>query len=232
MMPNHDEIYQNEEDQYELMISREDCHGNIPQALKRIRNVEGLDVVDLGAGTGRLSRLLAPIAKSVTALDESQAMLKVTADKLQEAGLDNWRTIVADHRSLPLADRCADVVVAGWTICYLASTNTAQWRENLEKVMEEIKRILRPGGTAVILETMGTGFESPNPPSFLKAYYTMLEQQYGFSHSWIRTDFKFVNVEEAVRLSRFFFGDELSDHVVKNGSNIVPGCTGIWWLHA
>ncbi|RAP21073.1 hypothetical protein C2W64_03656 [Brevibacillus laterosporus] len=33
--------------------------------------------------------------------------------------------------------------------------------------MSEIKRVLRPGGTAIIFETMGTGYETPHPPAFL-----------------------------------------------------------------
>jgi ubiquinone/menaquinone biosynthesis C-methylase UbiE len=78
-MPNHDEIYEKEAEQYELLISREDYNGNIGKAVNQIRSMNGLDIVDLGAGTGKLSCMLAPVAKSVTVLDASQAMLNVTA---------------------------------------------------------------------------------------------------------------------------------------------------------
>ena len=43
-------IYQTEGDRYEALISREDYQGNILRAIDEIINVDGLDVLDLGAG--------------------------------------------------------------------------------------------------------------------------------------------------------------------------------------
>jgi predicted RNA methylase len=54
-MPTHKQIYLTEAGQYEALVSREDYQGNIPRALNEIVNVDGLDVLDLGAGTGRLA---------------------------------------------------------------------------------------------------------------------------------------------------------------------------------
>jgi hypothetical protein len=54
--------------------------------------------------------------------------------------------------------------------------------------------------------------------------------EYNFSHTSIRTDYKFKSVEEAEELTRFFFGDELADRVEKQKLVVVPECTGIWWL--
>ena len=62
-MPNQEQIYQTEAEQYEALVSREDYQGNIMRALEEIINVDGLDVLDLGAGTGRLAGLLAPRVK-------------------------------------------------------------------------------------------------------------------------------------------------------------------------
>ncbi|WP_218240906.1 hypothetical protein, partial [Pseudomonas sp. 2822-17] len=86
----------------------------------------------------------------------------------------------------------------------------------------EIMRVLRTNGTAIIFETMGTGFETPNPPAFLKQYYSLLENKYGFSHKWIRADYEFDSVQQAEELTRFFFGDELADRVVNEKLTRVP----------
>ena len=157
-------------------------------------------------------------------------MLRVTADRLREVGLSNWSTEVADHRNLPLADRSADLIVSGWSVCYLASSNDPDWERNLADVIGEIRRVLRPGGTAILFETMGTGYETPNPPDFLRPYYDSLERDYGFSHRWIRTDYEFEDIGQAERLSRFFFGDELADKVVRDSLVRLPECAGIWWF--
>lgn len=227
-MPSHRDIYQNHAEMYELLISRQP---DATSVIESIRPITGLDVVDMGAGTGRLSCRLAPKAKSLVALDAYQPMLDVLAQKLDPMGLTNWETKVADHRALPLADGSADVVVSGWSICYLGASSQETWQENVRTVLAEIRRLLRPGGTAIILETMGTGTESPNPPDFLTGYYAMLEDEFGFSHKWYRLDYRFQSVDEAESLTRFFFGDELANEVAARNLDTVPECAGVWWRH-
>ncbi|SEB49154.1 class I SAM-dependent methyltransferase [Paenibacillus sp. GP183] len=227
-MPNHEEIYSNQAETYDLLISKQE---SLYETINTIKRVEGLDILDIGAGSGRLTCVLAPKVKSILALDQSEAMLQVTANKLQKAGLHNWRTQVADHRKLPVEDNSADLIVSGWSICYLGSSNVENWKENIHQVMMEIKRVLRPGGTAIIIENFGTGSETPNPPNFLSEYYSLLETVYGCSHKWIRTDYTFENLGEAERLTRFFFGDILAEKVVKEKLAKLPECAVVWWLN-
>ena len=229
-MPNHDQVYSSQADQYEKLIAREDFNKNILSTIIRTIDLEDMDVIDLGAGTGRLTCMLAPYVKSIHAFDQSKAMLEVTAEKLRKSGLSNWETQVADHRSIPIPDQCADMVMAGWTICYIGSSNVEDWQFNVQTVIQEMKRVLRPGGIIMILETLGTGTETPTPPSFLEKYYRFLENQYGFTMEVIRTDYRFTSIEEAEELTRFFFGDELADKVGKEKLVELPECTGIWWL--
>lgn len=231
-MPDHDEIYKNQALQYEQLIAREDYEGNILRAITKIvPNLQEAEVVDLGAGTGRLTCLLAPRVKSIIATDSSKAMLSVAEGKLRGLGVSNWSTVVADHRAQPLPDHSADLITAGWTICYSTNSNVDQWESNLDLIMHEIDRVVRPSGTVIILENFGTGSEEPNPPDILTSYYRLLENKYGFSRTYIRTDSLYHSVAEAVDLGRFFFGDELADKVAVANSRIVPACTGIWWRH-
>ncbi|MBY0087190.1 class I SAM-dependent methyltransferase [Brevibacillus brevis] len=226
-MPNHEQIYKTQAELYDLMISRQ---SSLLAVIEEITPIKGQDVIDLGAGSGRLTSVLAPHANSILALDASASMLEVNTQQLTQAGLSNWKTSVADHRNIPADDNSADVIVAGWTVCYLTSSEVPNNELNLEKIILEMKRVLRPGGTIVIMETMGTGYETPHPPEFLTQYYSLLESKYGFSHKWIRLDYRFANLEEAERLARFFFGDELADKVVVEKLVTLPECAGIWWL--
>ncbi len=151
--PEHREVYANHADRYELLVSREDYELNIPRKLNQIVNFNSKDVIELGSGTGRLARMLAPVAKSVLALDASPKMLEVAAEKLGEAGLRNWDVAAADNRALPIADRAADVAISGWSIVYLVVWNESAWEDELAKGLDEMRRVLRPGGSIVILET-------------------------------------------------------------------------------
>jgi ubiquinone/menaquinone biosynthesis C-methylase UbiE len=228
-MTDYASIYEGEAGRYERLVAREDHEGNILPAIAAIQPLEGIDVVELGAGTGRLTRLLAPRARSVRAFDASAAMLDVARDLLTRDGSSsNWQLDVAEHRALPAADASADLVIGGWTICYAAIWSKGDWKADLDAVLAEMLRVLRPGGSIVILETLGTGFETPHPPAELEAYFARLSEL-GFKQKWIRTDDRFASPEEAAELTRFFFGDALATKLAESGAATLPECTGVWW---
>ncbi|MFX3634308.1 MAG: class I SAM-dependent methyltransferase [Candidatus Pristimantibacillus sp.] len=227
-MPDHNRIYKNEAEKYQLLIAKQP---KLDKVIEEIRACHELDIVDIGAGTGRLTTALAPYAATITSLDASASMLQVIETKLNATGISNWTTILADNRRLPLEEQSADVITAGWTIGYLANADVDDWKNNLHEVITEMKRVLRPNGTIIIFETMGTGTETPNPPDFLKEYYSSLVERYGFAHKWIRMDYEFESIQQAEELTRFFFGDELASKVLEQNLMRVPECAGIWCLH-
>jgi ubiquinone/menaquinone biosynthesis C-methylase UbiE len=229
-LPDYKEIYASRADDYERLITYEDYRANLLPALNRIRSLAGLDVVELGAGTGRLTRLVAPVARSIQAFDASSHMLQVAQVTLKRSGLRNWHIAAADHRRLPICSQSADVALAGWTLAHLFAWSAPAWREEAGKVFTELQRVLRPGGTIIVLETLGTGYETPHPPENLIAYYSFLEQV-GFSLTWVRTDYQFESLGQAEVLVHFFFGPELAEQVVSRNWVILPECTGIWWLN-
>ena len=228
-MPDHEKIYVEQSPRYDDLISWEDADGAIPRAMSEILDHTGLDVVDLGAGTGRLANMLASRAGSVVLLDGSGRMLDTAAVKMNRAGHRNWTIRVSDLRHLPLQADSADLIVSGWSVCYVASSNQPDHAGNLKAVMGEIERVLRPGGSAVIFETLGTGNTEPQPPDSLTFYYAALEEEYGFDHRWMRTDYKFASPEEARDLRAFFFGGEMPAKLTGPDSTDLPECTGVWW---
>lgn len=231
-MPDHRDVYRTQASEYELLVSREDYQGNLPRALGQIRPFDGLDVVELGAGTGRLTGMMAPLAKSLLASDISGHMLDLATAKLEQTGLQNWTVVVADNRALPVANQVADISIAGWSLGYFTTWHAQSWRTEIGQALVEMKRVLRPGGTVMILETLGTGSEKPCPPNgALAMYYAWLEREHGFASTWIRTDYQFNSVSEAQESTRFFFGDELVARIGQEGWATLPECTGIWWLN-
>ena len=227
-MPTEEEIYQSHADQYERLVQREDYKGNLLPAIEKIVPLDGLDVVELGAGTGRLTRLLAPRVRTIRAFDGSGHMLKIAEETLRKSELKNCKTGIADHRQVPVGDASADLVISGWSFCYLAVWGGTKWKSALQAGLDEIERIIRPGGTVILIETLGTFEGAPNPPEHLKEYYAWLDEQ-GFQSTWIRTDYKFESTYEAKELISFFFDHNLASEVESISGTILPECTGIWW---
>ncbi|MEU6250729.1 class I SAM-dependent methyltransferase [Glycomyces sp. NPDC047010] len=90
------------------------------------------DVLDVGAGTGLLTRGLIALGHRVTAVDPDEQMLaKLTA---ATTGLVAARTGAAE--ALPLPDASADVITAGQAF---------HWFDR-PKALPELRRVLRPEG--------------------------------------------------------------------------------------
>ena len=229
-MIDYKSIYRERAHDYERLVSREDYQGNIQQALASVAPLDQAHIVELGAGTGRLTRLLAPRAASITACDRAAAMLNVATERLRASGLDNWNLVVADNARLPFAPAVADVALAGWSLGHAVGWHENRWRRVVARALAEMARVVRPGGSLIVLETLGTGRRTPRPPTAgLAALYRWWEETHNFNHRWVRTDYRFQSLDEAVILTRFFFGDELAEEVHSRGALELPECTGLWW---
>jgi ubiquinone/menaquinone biosynthesis C-methylase UbiE len=229
-MDHFQRIYAYDAERYERLIAREDQRGNLFETLMNIHPFDGARIVEFGAGTGRLTRIMSVLAAQIDAFDASAAMLEVATRIMEESGMTNWSFQVADNRSIPLPDGVADITIEGWSFGHVMGWHGDQWQAELDQMLAEMERLTRPGGSIILIETMGTGRRDPQPPNEeLRTMYAYLEQEKGFSHRWIRTDYQFENVAEADELMRFFFGDEMADTQVAGKNIVVPECTGIWW---
>lgn len=227
-MPDLNEIYQSGAVSYHELVSREDYQNNLLPAILSIDPLREKDVIELGAGTGRLSCLIAPLVSHLFAGDRSLAMLKYSKWHLGALRLNNWHLSLESHLALPYKNNCADVVIAAWSFCYTAIDAGENWKNGLEKGLSEVNRILRPGGKVILIESLGTGFEKPHTPDVLVNYLRYLDKS-GFKTTWIRTDYLFKDLAEAKELTTFFFGDQIMPLRETDKGVIVPECTGLWW---
>ena len=227
-MSDTHQIYQGFADRYEALVHREDYQGRLLPAVLVISDLQGKDVLELGAGTGRLTRLLAPLAGRLIGTDLSFHMLSYGKSLLAGSTPDRWAFNLASHLALPYADGSADLVISGWSFCYAAIDQGKNWRAGLEKALNEARRVLRPGGVLILIESLGTGFEQPDRPPVLVDYLRYLDE-HGFDSTWIRTDYCFKDQAEAEDLTRFFFGEASMPMWDTDAGVIVPECTGLWW---
>jgi len=94
---NYKKIYATQAEAYEQMIAAEDYLGNLLSALQGIRPFHNQHVVEFGAGTGRLTCLLAPLVQQIDACEGAAHMLTVAQRKLQAGGWQNWTLHHADN---------------------------------------------------------------------------------------------------------------------------------------
>ncbi len=227
-MPSNDhyqQVYATQAEQYERLVAREDADGALLPALEAVVGLRGARVVEFGAGTGRLTRLLAPLALQVKAFDAANEMLQVARQALAGSPVEFG---VADHASVPVDDGWADVAIEGWAFGHAVSWHPTAWEGLTDRYLAEVFRVLRPGGTALFLETLGTGSTEPAPPTDgLAALYARWESR-GFERVVIRTDYRFGSVDEAQSLTQAFFGRSFPFEQRTNGVGL-PECTGLWW---
>nr|WP_315143218.1 bifunctional demethylmenaquinone methyltransferase/2-methoxy-6-polyprenyl-1,4-benzoquinol methylase UbiE [uncultured Flavobacterium sp.] len=103
-------------------------------------------ILDIATGTGDLAILMAQTpAKKIIGLDISSGMLAVGVQKIEAKKLsDRIEMILGDSEKMPFEDDYFDAITVAFGVRNF---------ENLEKGLSEILRVLKPGGTFVILET-------------------------------------------------------------------------------
>ncbi len=111
-------------------------------------------VVDLGAGTGGLTRLLVERGLDVIAVEPDDRMRAVLSE-----GVPSARAVAGRGESMPLPDSGADAVIA---------STSWHWMD-LVPTLTEVARVLTPGG---VLGVMWTG-PDPDAPFMARARAAM-----------------------------------------------------------
>ncbi|HWX95800.1 MAG TPA: class I SAM-dependent methyltransferase [Solirubrobacteraceae bacterium] len=190
-------LYRLEPELYDRLVSAERLHpgviGWLPENLERI--------VEVAAGTGRLTLELVDRAREVVAIEPAAPLREILNRKL--AAADGEHRVHVTHGffdELPVADDCADVVVA-------CSALTPAPGHGGEAGLAEMERVCRPGGRVVIVW--------PNDVRWLAAH----------GYRYLRFDgemfVEFASDEEAAELIEIFYPSAIGE-VCRHGWRRVP----------
>jgi SAM-dependent methyltransferase len=228
-MTEHENIYLNETERYHALVSYEDYRQNLDSALKSIFSDSSPAILETGAGTGRVTKIIAPLCSRLAGLDISPSMLNTASQNFFENPASLMGFAAADHRWFPLKKKTFDWVVSGWSVCYLATWYADTWKAEVNRAFQEFIRVLKPHGHILLIETYGTGKTEPEPPLHLVDYLNYLTFL-GFEHQAIRTDYRFPDRLTALDLVDFFFGKEMVNEIDNQEQPVLPECSGIWTI--
>lgn len=130
-------------------------------------------VLDVGCGAGHVSFAVAPHVREIIACDLSPEMLAVVAAAAAERGLANVATREGVAESLPFPAASFDFVLSRYSAHH--------WRD-LDAGLREIARVLKPGGTAAIVDSVSPG--RPQLDTFLQAIELLRDPSHVRSRSW------------------------------------------------
>jgi ubiquinone/menaquinone biosynthesis C-methylase UbiE len=127
----------------ELMAARQDERAAATrERLERLLTLTGEErALDVGTGAGAFALALAPLVREVVGVDVVPELLEQARRRAPE----NVELVEADGRSLPFEDGSFDVVCTARTLHHTTRP---------ELVVAEMTRVLRPGGTMLVVDQL------------------------------------------------------------------------------
>jgi demethylmenaquinone methyltransferase/2-methoxy-6-polyprenyl-1,4-benzoquinol methylase len=114
------------------------------KAIKLLKKDNPKLILDIATGTGDFAiEALALNPDKVIGVDISEGMLQVGRKKMTKKGIKNIDMVSGDSEGLQFEDNKFDAVIVAFGVRNF---------EHLEKGLEDMFRVLKPGGRAVILE--------------------------------------------------------------------------------
>lgn len=225
-MGDYQRIYDEHADAYDALVACEDHEANLPRALREHLPLDGATVLEAGAGTGRVSRLVAPWVRSLDGWDRAPAMIDVARARALAAGHGHLRYGVAAHGEIVFEPGAYTVALEGWAFGHAVSWNPSGWRDEVTAWVRALERSVGEGGHVALIETLGTAVEAPFAGGHtLEPFDAFVCDALKFTRHVVRTDYRFASRDEAEARVRFFFGERTAARV---RDRVVPEFTALY----
>jgi len=164
--------------------------------------------LDIGCGFGRNSIYMAKKGFLVSAFDLSEHSVKVTGEKAKEQGIEFKELVVADMLSFPFKDNSFDCMLALNVILHTDKLG-------FDKILKEIKRVLKPGGEVYFTLGSKESYWYNNPACIYVDDYTKIRveegPENGIPHFYIDdedcltlfNDFTIINIKNIRELTQY-----------------------------
>jgi SAM-dependent methyltransferase len=188
-------LYRLEPDLYDRLVTAERLHRSILEWLP----AHAARIVEVGAGTGRLTVELVDRCHELTAIEPAAPLRERLRAKLRSS-THNIRVIDGFFDALPVADRSAELVAA-------CSALTPEPAHGGDPGLTEMERVCAPGGMVVIVW--------PNHPEWLVA------RGYRYLSFPGPMTMDFASLTEAVEMAAIFYPHTVAE-IQARGDRRVP----------
>jgi SAM-dependent methyltransferase len=143
------------------LVASEDYQNNLAAALHEIADWKDTTVLEAGVGTGRVKKTYISTVRSAICCDRAAHML---AHARRELGRYAGKTkfVQADNLGLQNLGRTVDLCVEGWSFGHSVAACEMSFdvRSVTVQLLFGMLKNLREDGTAILIETLGTGVDS------------------------------------------------------------------------
>lgn len=151
--------------------------------------VKGRVVLDIASGSGYGTKMLAKTAKKVFGVDVDATSVQYAKENYPAKNLEYK---VGDGESIPLPDNSVDVVTTFETIEHIP---------DYKKFIDEVRRVLKPDGLAVVSTPNDLEFAEGNHFHLHEFEYDelvkLLKKDFKYIESYFQATWKFVAVDKA-----------------------------------
>jgi ubiquinone/menaquinone biosynthesis C-methylase UbiE len=212
-------------DVYEVENRAVDRAGLVEATMGAIHPFDGADLLDVGCGSGfHLPRFAALGCRSVVGVEPHQPLLELARDRV--AGLSAVQVLEGVAQALPLPDASVDVAHARWAYFFGA------W---IEPGLRELERVLRPGGTAFVLDndatrsTFGRWFSRAYPsydPVAVERFWT----RQGWQRERLTIAWEFDTRADLEAVVRIEFPETAAEGILaEHVGTSVDYAVSLWW---
>ncbi len=155
------------------------------KAIKQLRSLAPKAILDVATGTGDMAILACKLLKveKITGIDISDGMLEIGKKKIKNLGLQNRVELLkGDSETIKFTDNSFDAVTVAFGVRNF---------QDLELGLNEIKRVLKPGGKLIVLEC--TKPKLPVIKNFYNLYLNIIAPRIGRMISKNKDAYQYLN---------------------------------------
>ena len=194
---------------FALMARAIDPDGHIPAAMQTLAPIKDRALLDVGAGVGDRTIVYARLAAQVYALEPDPKALPILRGRVKSSGAGNVTVLPARTASIPLEDDTVDVAYATWAHFFGPGS---------EAGLQEVSRVVRPGGDIAIAQNYGHDELSsfwPAREAECENWPPWFEEQ-GFTCQVVETVWRFATPDEALTVMEFLWGEKARAYVLES----------------